>query len=173
MEADAVESKNLAEPAMMPLDPRYVHVLRLRALVVIAFLVVPGFALNLLVLKEFESGSLWLIIAAAVLALGGVLVLPPRRYRAWAWGRTASELHIASGLLVRRRTYVPFGRVQHLDVTQGPIERRFGLATLALHTAGTRAATVALPGLERATANRLRDTIRQEIAADLASSDEP
>jgi len=173
VEADAVESKSLAEPAMMPLDPRYVHVLRLRSLVVIAFAVVPGVVLNLFVLKEFESGSLWLIIAAAVLALVGVVILPGRRYRAWAWGRSQSELHIASGLLIRRRTYVPFGRVQHIDVTQGPIERRYGLATLTLHTAGTRAATVALPGLERATADRLRDTIRQEIATDLASNDEP
>jgi hypothetical protein len=65
------------------------------------------------------------------------------------------------------RTVVPFGRVQHIDTTQGPIERRLGLATLILHTAGTRSAAVSLPGLREADAEQMRDRIRAKIRQDL------
>ena len=93
-----------------------------------------------------------LALPGAVLLLGGsprCSCSPPRRYRAWGYDEGEDELAIRRGLLVRVRTIVPFGRVQHIDVAQGPIERRFGLATLILHTAGTRGAAVPLPGLLR------------------------
>ena len=70
--------------------------------------------------------------------------------------------------MTRIRTVVPFGRVQHIDVAQGPIERSFGLATLILHTAGTRGASVPLPGLLFDEAERMRDRIRVKIRQDLA-----
>ena len=60
---------------------------------------------------------------------------------------------------MRTRTVVPFGRVQHIDVSEGPVERRFRLATLILHTAGTRSAAVSLPGLTREEAESMRDRI--------------
>ena len=68
------------------------------------------------------------------------LILPRRRYRRWAYREGGEELEIRRGMIVRVRTIVPFGRVQHIDVAQGPVQRRFGLATLVLHTAGTQSA---------------------------------
>ena len=58
---------------------------------------------------------------------------------------------------------VPFGRVQHIDVHQGPIERAYGLATLVLHTAGTHNASVALPGLGHDDALAMREDIRAHV----------
>ena len=57
---------------------------------------------------------------------------------AGAIGKGEDEIEIRRGRLVRVRTIVPFGRVQHIDVAQGPIQRPFGLGTLILHTAGTQ-----------------------------------
>jgi uncharacterized protein len=54
---------------------------------------------------------------------------------------------------------VPRTRIQHLDVAQGPVQRRFGLGTLVLHTAGTFSASVALDGLAHETAMALRDDL--------------
>jgi hypothetical protein len=48
-------------------------------------------------------------------------------------------------------------RIQHTDVSQGPLERRFGLAGLLIYTAGTDHAEVQLRGLDHATALRIRD----------------
>jgi uncharacterized protein len=105
--------------------------------------------------------------AAFLLALAACLFLPPRRYRAWGYREGEDELHIRHGLMFRGRIVVPFVRVQHLDIAQGPVERRFGLARLILHTAGTRSAAIPLPGLAHKDAEELRDRIRAQMRKDL------
>jgi hypothetical protein len=133
--------------------------------------VVPLFAavmLDLGPLRETLVPAGLVPAAVAALALVATLVLPKRRYRAWGYDEGEDELHIRRGLLVRTRTIVPFGRVQHIDLSQGPVERRFGVATLILHTAGTRGAAVPLPGLAQDEAERMRDRIRAKIRQELA-----
>lgn len=109
------------------------------------------------------------LVTAAAAAIGLVLalILPARRYRAWRWRMDEDELRIASGLLVRSETIIPFGRVQHIDIVRGPLQRRFGLGSLVLHTAGTRSAAMLLPGLEIGEAERMRDHVRSKIREDL------
>ncbi len=63
-------------------------------------------------------------------------------------------------------THVPRSRVQHTDVSQGPLERRYGLGTLVVYTAGTNHARVALPGLAHEVARALRDELRAERVDD-------
>ena len=77
-------------------------------------------------------------------------------------GRIKQE-RVVRGLLFRSDTVVPFGRVQHIDVNQGPLERFFGIATLTLHTAGNHNASVSLPGLGEDLAREMRETIRAHI----------
>lgn len=112
----------------------------------------------------------WLPVWAApiVVALLGLwsIALAPRRWARWGWAWTGRELHVASGWLVRSHTIVPAARVQHIDVTQGPVERMFGVATLVLHTAGTANSEVDLPGITRETAEEIRDAIREHLSSD-------
>ena len=67
------------------------------------------------------------------------------------------------GIEIRRGVYwravitVPRSRVQHTDVSQGPLERSYGLGTLVIYTAGTEHAKVSLSGLEHARALRIRE----------------
>ena len=67
------------------------------------------------------------------------------------------SLQIRRGVFWRERITVPRNRIQHTDVSQGPLERQFGLATLLVHTAGTEFARVSLPGLENGRALAIRD----------------
>jgi membrane protein YdbS with pleckstrin-like domain len=60
--------------------------------------------------------------------------------------------------MFRRTSVVPYGRMQFVDVTAGPIERVFGLATVKLHTAAA-ATDARIPGLEQQEAARLRDRL--------------
>ncbi|HSG40810.1 MAG TPA: PH domain-containing protein [Thermoanaerobaculia bacterium] len=66
-------------------------------------------------------------------------------------------IEIRKGVVWRKVINVPRSRVQHTDVSQGPLERRFGLGTLVIYTAGTDHAKVDLAGLDHATAMRIRD----------------
>jgi membrane protein YdbS with pleckstrin-like domain len=99
------------------------------------------------------------IAAAAVIAAGAVTdVLLLRRVAAWAFCERADDLLVRRGLMVRRLSLVPYGRMQFVDVSAGPLERSFGLATLRLHTAAA-ASDARIPGLPRAEADRLRDQL--------------
>jgi hypothetical protein len=95
-----------------------------------------------------------------------VLVAPPRRYRAWGYQMDEDELHVRRGVLTQVHTLVPLGRVQHIDIAQGPLERACGVCRLIVHTAGTLHSQVVLPGLSRSTAEAMRDSIRARIAED-------
>ena len=56
--------------------------------------------------------------------------------------------------------------MQHLDVKHGPLARRFGLATLVLHTAGTRDSAVSVPGLDADDAAHLREVLGRQPVLD-------
>lgn len=153
---------------MRPLHPNQLKLLRVRA--AIAGAVFAGLALlaDATFLRATVLPFGVVTAAVAAIALAGALLLPRRRYRAWAYRMDEDELRIASGLLIRSDAIVPFGRVQHIDILRGPLQRRYGLAALVLHTAGTRSADVLLPGLEAADAERMRDHVRSKIREDLA-----
>ncbi len=153
---------------MRALDPRQVKLLRLRTgLFGLAITGAAAFA-DLIVSRE-TKGSFGLIAGAAlVLAILLFLWIPKRRYRAWGYRMDEEELRIHSGLLIRASTIVPFGRVQHTDIVRGPLQRQCGLASLVLHTAGTRSAATLLPGLDAEEAERMRDHVRARIREDLA-----
>lgn len=104
----------------------------------------------------------------ALFVLWLVLIAPGRRFRAWGYAVEPEELRVRYGVITEVQTLVPFARVQHIDVAQGPIERAFGVSRLILHTAGTANSTVVLPGIGRGRAETLRDEIRAHIRADAA-----
>jgi membrane protein YdbS with pleckstrin-like domain len=154
--------------AMSPLDPRQIWVLRITFGITLLAFVVASVAADQVLAGEFSTP--FGLVPAVVLLLGipALIVLPRRRYHSWAYAEREDELHIRHGVWIRTETVVPFGRVQHIDVAQGPVERRFGLARLILHTAGTRSAAIPLPGLVHAQAEAMRDRIRVKIRQDLA-----
>ncbi|MDX6242984.1 MAG: uncharacterized protein QOE76_707 [Frankiales bacterium] len=100
-----------------------------------------------------------LVALAVCLALAAVEWLLLRgRFRSWGYAEREEDLLIRQGFLFRRMSVVPYGRMQFVDVTAGPVERIFGLATVKLHTAAA-ATDAKLPGLANAEAERLRDRL--------------
>ena len=147
------------DDALTPLDPAYVTVMRVQtALMAVPFLIAA--------LASEVSGVLFagaFLVPVVFLAVVAALMVPLRRYQARGYQLGEDRLRVVRGLMFRRDTVVPFGRVQHIDVEQGPLERTFGLARLVLHTAGTHNASVMLPGLAHATATEMREAIRAHV----------
>lgn len=81
-----------------------------------------------------------------------------RAVRAWGYAERDHDLLVRHGLLVRRLSIVPYARMQFVDVTAGPLERAFNLATVQLHTAAA-ASDARVPGLRPVEASRLRDRL--------------
>jgi hypothetical protein len=97
-------------------------------------------------------------IVAVVVASALTTWLFRRRYLAWGYAERVDDLLVRRGVMIRRLTVVPYGRMQFVDVTAGPVDRIYGLATVQLHTAAA-ATDAKIPGLTLAEAERLRDRL--------------
>jgi len=108
------------------------------------------------------AGALAGVISVLVtVALGAALsFFLRRRFRAWRYLERNEDLIVARGVMVQRLSVVPYGRMQFVEVTAGPVERLFKLSTVKLHTAAA-ASDARIPGLEQAEAARLRDRLTE------------
>jgi len=104
--------------------------------------------------------SPWWWIGAGVFAvlLGWQVWLIPAQVKLLGWQETGDELLITKGRLWHTFTVVPYGRIQFVDVTAGPIERALGMKTLKLHTASA-SSDATVQGLPADTADALRDRL--------------
>jgi membrane protein YdbS with pleckstrin-like domain len=87
-------------------------------------------------------------------------------YRHTAYRVDADGIEIKSGVYWREVSNVPRSRIQHTDVAQGPLERRYGLGRLVIYTAGTAHSRVVLPGLEHEIALKIRDHLLPRESGD-------
>lgn len=106
------------------------------------------------------SGVAFALAGVAVLVAALLWRFVGRRYGSWGYAEREDDLLVRRGVMFARLSVVPYGRMQFIDVTAGPLERAFGLATVRLHTAAA-ATDARIPGLERDEAARLRDRLAE------------
>ncbi len=179
---DQTEENEAAEPAPVvpsladgeehPVDPRTVRVAR-----IIGFSVVLTISMAPLILFTIGWGvggipgpvylgilGVWLLLLASFLLLAYRWLAA--RHRNLRYLVEEDGLRIRRGVFWRKVIWIPITRVQHTDVSQGPVQRKFGLGTLTVHTAGTAGASISLAGLEHGIASRLSDHLRPARATD-------
>ncbi|MGN6429256.1 MAG: PH domain-containing protein [Gaiellaceae bacterium] len=123
-----------------------------------ATLLIAAIAGTLTALADGWPGA---VVAAAVLVCGFVVArFVRRRVQAWSYREREDDLLVRRGVLFSRLSVIPYGRMQFIDVTAGPVERSFGLATVRMHTAAA-ASDARIPGLEAEEAARLRDRLAE------------
>lgn len=133
--------------------------LRMRRLLLVVWLGLLTIVVGL-VLETF-AGLVWAsfaLLPLATLAWGWRML--GRNWQSWRYAERADDLLISKGVLWREETVVPYGRMQLVEVTSGPVERHFGLASVQLHTAAA-ATDARIPGLDPAEAERLRDRLTE------------
>ncbi len=113
-------------------------------------------AVALFLLHIFDAPS-WisviLIVLAVIFPCLHILVFPVLRWRSWRYEVREEEIELEEGIFIKTRTLVPMVRVQHVDTRQGPILRRYKLASVVVHTAAT---SHEIPALEETEAEELR-----------------
>ncbi|MFN2400144.1 MAG: PH domain-containing protein [Gemmatimonadaceae bacterium] len=163
---------SVADGVEHSLDPRLIMVERIAGwigTVVASF----GVLVALVLVLFLAPIPGWLSALGFVLWVSGTVTLgwfshrwPEREYRHASYKVDEQGIEIHKGVLWRKVIKVPRSRVQHTDVSQGPLERRYGLGTLAIYTAGTDYAKVDLPGLTHETALRIRDHLLPRESGD-------
>ena len=132
--------------------------LRARRIQVVV-LTVPIAAIGGLIGGAAGTPLIGLIVALVLLAVGlAMLWFVARRVAAWGYAERDDDLMVRRGVMIRRQSVIPYGRMQIVDVTAGPIERSLGLATLRMHTAAALT-DARIPGLDREQAAKLRDQL--------------
>ncbi|MCD2441572.1 PH domain-containing protein [Agromyces sp. SYSU K20354] len=135
-------------------SPKYVVVEVVGSL--IGMVVFVGAALVVFFLWQ-QQWALWAAIAIAVASIIGI-ALEPRRVRSIQYRLREDDLLFRRGIMFQRQVAVPYGRMQLVDITRGPVARALGLADLKFVTAAA-ATAVTVPGLPMEEADRLRDEL--------------
>lgn len=152
------------DETLTPLHPNHVKVTRIVAIIFALPFVIGSIVLEAVSILPFGLFVVPVFLVAAFV----VLRVPLRRYQARGYDMSADRLRVVRGIMFHSDTVVPFGRVQHIDVNQGPLQRLYGIATLTLHTAGSHNASVHLPGLANEDALAMREDIRSHIKREMA-----
>ncbi len=124
-------------------------------------LVVIGVPLAAVLVGLAALVHVWLAAVAALAAVALIAwtwLVVGRAVRSWGYAERDDDLLVTRGILFRQLVVVPYGRMQFVDVNAGPLDRRFGLATVQLHTAAA-ATDAQIPGLVPTEAARLRDRL--------------
>jgi membrane protein YdbS with pleckstrin-like domain len=163
--------RTLDDEPWQPVSPRYGIQLRVHLLVYgLAWL-----ALIWVVVLAEERHLRWAVPTSVILVMGFLALMVfwvPRRVRHTRYLLRELDLHMQAGLMWRRTTSVAINRVQHLEITQGPLERSLGLSRLIVYTAGGMKSDLVLPGLVTETAQRLKIQILQSAQNEGAPSEE-
>jgi membrane protein YdbS with pleckstrin-like domain len=149
-----------AEPAER-LDPRAKTLWRITGALGALPLLAGGALASWVLLRVAELAALVAILpflASSVLFVLLASVVPDLRWRRWRYEIREDEVDLQRGVLWVTRTLVPLARIQHVDTQSGPLQRRFGLATVVFYTA---AGANQIPELSAPVAAQARDRIAE------------
>jgi uncharacterized protein len=143
--------------AWRPVSPQLRRLRRTMLSVLTGLLVVVALA----VLGYLGMLVLGVLLAVVLLLLAGFgWWVIGRNAALWGYAERDDDLYIKHGALFRELIAVPYGRMQYVDITAGPVEQMYGIATVRLHTASPHT-NAKIPGLPADEAARLRDRLTE------------
>ncbi len=147
----------LGEPENQ-ISERAMTVWRIQGLILSFIFLIPVIIFS--VFSYFFHWPVWMIALLFVLWLAGlwffVIFSPKLRWKIWRYEVREQEIEIQHGLWIIKKTLIPMIRVQHVDHTQGPLLKKYQLATVQISTAAT---THEIPALDEQEAEELRRLI--------------
>lgn len=146
---------------MERLDPRVINLWRVQGLVRLFTFWLPVLGvLSVLVTGRFGFAAAAAFVGAGLSLVAALTLLwPALSWRSFGYAVREHDLLVQRGVLLRHTVSVPLGRIQHVDLRQGPIERLWGLTNLLVYTAAGMNADGSIPGLDEETASWLRDEL--------------
>lgn len=146
------------ESTMQRLDQKVIKAKQFEGLIsLIVYIVINPVLLWLTIRFDWP---VWIVTVAIALSIISapieIFVLPRLKYKLWLYRISDEEVELHHGYFIRKKTIIPMVKIQHIDSKQGPILKRYGLASITLSTA---AGSHEIPGLAEDTADQVRRTI--------------
>jgi membrane protein YdbS with pleckstrin-like domain len=141
------------------LHPSALKAFRVRGLISFSIFVLIAIGLGITIVFE-SSFPLWpalLVLGLSVIQFTlFVLIMPRLRMKYWAYEIKDHEVDIQHGIIVIKRVLIPMNRVQHVDLSYGPVLKKFKLASIMITTAGSNHE---IPALDYETARKVHQAI--------------
>lgn len=151
------------EVPLTPIQRAYLTVIRIEWAISSTILLILGAVLIFSIKALQQPVYISLIAGGWIILTVGYAFIQAKSFFQKAYALRDKDVIYRSGWLVQKIKTCPFNRIQHSSVTTGLFERKFGLATLILYTAGTDDADLSIPGLKEADATAMKEWITQKI----------
>lgn len=164
------ELPELAPTDLQPIDKRYLKVLLIMQTIIFLLLAIGGAAIVYFspeiepILLHFSYACGPVLLLWAISALLAVKGFKKKKY-----ALREKDLLYTKGLIWSVRTSIPFNRIQHAEVKQGPLDRIFKLHSIKIYTAGGSQSDLSIPGLPEETALRIKEFVLGKTAEDGAT----
>ncbi|WP_419875724.1 PH domain-containing protein [Candidatus Pristimantibacillus sp. PTI5] len=133
----------------------------IEGLIVITLFVIVQAILTIFDIPEIIHLLIWICLGLYFLFfLYHVSVMPKQKYKKWKYEVSSNEIMMSEGIFFYRLMQVPINRIQHVTIKQGPIARRFQLASVEITTA---ASSVEINYLAYDLAERVSSEIKQFV----------
>ncbi|MFT6997150.1 MAG: membrane protein YdbS with pleckstrin-like domain [Cryomorphaceae bacterium] len=159
-EVDSTELPLVEEVSFQKHPIRYMTYKRLLAIIFWIFPIIG------LAIPAFLSPGLWIAYVGSgltiLIAISFIAI--PISYRKRSYALRERDLTYKKGWIFSSMITIPFNRIQHTEISRGPIERRYELSTLKIYTAGGSTSDLSIPGLEAEEAEQLKEFVAKKAA---------
>jgi uncharacterized protein len=167
-----LQEDTIQEILWLPIDPAYKKLLRLHLFIQMIFILTAMGLFIWLMPEEIRWMLISLLGIYSLLMIWLWFVWAPKTAQRLQYALREEDINLQKGFMYWRQVSVACNRIQHLEVSQGPLERYLGLATLSVFTAGTLGSDMKLPGLKLESAQKIKVRLLNKINAEEIDSDE-
>lgn len=153
------------------LDASYSRTLTIESIAVWLLIVLVALIINYIKGNLVWLTGQWWFYLASIVPIVISFILSPMITNARGVALREMDIHYKSGILWRKTVSLPFNRVQHVELENGPLERAFGLTSLNIYTAGGGSADMKIPGLSPDRASTIRAYVIERAGSELIDSE--
>lgn len=151
---------------LIPIEKEYLKVLLLTRGIASLILIVLSVAGGIILWKDLPGWILVLAYSIVLVFIFLFIIFTRKVFAQKAYGIRERDILFRTGLIRRTVTIIPFNRVQHVEIKNGPIDRMFNLTILKVFTAGGSQSDLSIPGLRPETAQGIKELIVQKTSQD-------
>ncbi len=152
------------EAELRPIEKDYLKVMRIEWLIISGILIIALLVLIFMVPAFQLFPAYFLLAVLTLLVIIMYYLFQTLAFKKKAYGLRERDVIYQNGVIIQQTSICPFNRIQNSSVSSGPFERKYGLATLHLYTAGTTGADIHIKGLKEETAQSIKEYIAKKIA---------
>jgi membrane protein YdbS with pleckstrin-like domain len=152
------------EVELIPVEKEYLKVMRIEWLIISVILIIASGVLMFLSPTFQRLPANVLLVAFVLMVIIVYFLFQTMAFKKKAYGLREKDIIYQNGVIIQQTSICPFNRIQNSSVSSGPFERKYGLATLHLYTAGTSGADIHIKGLKEETAQEIKEYIAKKIS---------